>query len=227
MPTLVAMRAWRYSPLVAEDWRVTARLREPHHVGGLLEILRRHEIEHEVRRRLGDLVAVGADDDRVFLYADTQDAAQEAERLARAVLAADGIDAEFELDRWHPLAEEWKPADVPLPTTEAERAAEHAEAEEREEEDARATGEAQWEVRVALHSRAEAAALEERLRGEGLSVARRWRYVFVGADTEDVARALEQELRAEVPAEAETSVEPSVGDVRPRNPFAVFGGLGG
>jgi hypothetical protein len=202
-------------------------LHEPHHVSGLLELLRGREIEHEVRRRLGDLVAVSADDDRVFLYADTQDAAHEAERVARAVLAEDGIDAEFELDRWHPLAEEWKPADVPLPATEAERAEEHAEAEEREAEEARATGEAQWEVRVALHSRAEAAALEERLRGEGLSIARRWRYLSVGADTEDAAYALEQELRAKVPAEAETSVEPFVGDALPRNPFAIFGGLGG
>jgi hypothetical protein len=206
---------------------VTARLHEPHHVSGLLELLRGREIEHELRRRLGGLVAVSADDDRVFLYADTQGAAHEAERIARAVLAEDGIDAEFQVDRWHPLAEEWKPADVPLPATEAERAEEEAEAERREAEEARTTGEAEWEVRVTLHSRAEAAALEERLLGDGLPVARRWRYLSVGADTEDAASALEQEIRTKIPAEAETSVEPSVADALPRNPFAIFGGLAG
>ena len=215
---------------MADDWRVKAALHEQGRLRGVLDVLRGHEVEREVRKRLGDRVAVSAGDDTIFLYADTREAALEAEQVARAALAEHGVEADFALQRWHPLAEEWKPGDDAFPETEAARAAEHAALEEREAQKSQASGQSRWEVRVTLGSHADAVELADRLEQEGLAVARRWRFLLVGADDEDEARALEERIRAELPEDAETEVEPTtaaVAEVMPQNPFTIFGGLGG
>src|SRR5919204_634143 len=82
-----------------------------------------------VRERLGGRVAVSAGNDRVFLYADTQEAAEEAARVAQDVLAERELEADLGLARWHPIAERWEEPSLPLPRTEAER---EAEVDERE-----------------------------------------------------------------------------------------------
>src|SRR5919204_3431896 len=69
------------SMTVAEDWRVTVVLHEEGLVSKLLPWLHEHEVEQGVRERLGGRVAVSAGNDRVFLYADTQEAAEEAARV--------------------------------------------------------------------------------------------------------------------------------------------------
>jgi hypothetical protein len=43
----------------------------------------RHKVVHDARRRLGHRIAVGAGGSRVYLYAGTEVAAEEAERVAR------------------------------------------------------------------------------------------------------------------------------------------------
>src|SRR5689334_19649089 len=119
---------------MAEDWRVTVEL-ENGSGQGLGAKLDEHEVEEETRERLGDAIAVSADGPRLFLYADTRDAAEQARDLVRSILAKESMSATFALDRWHPLADEWRPGDEPLPGTEAEREAELDEAEAQDEAD--------------------------------------------------------------------------------------------
>ena len=82
-----------------------------------------------------------------------------------------------------------------------------------------------------LHSHRETVAVAERLRGEGLPVVRRWRYLLIGSRDEDGANALAERIRGEVPpgstVTAEVSQRAAYDDDPGRGSFAIFGGLGG
>jgi hypothetical protein len=168
-----------------------------------------HEVEEDVRRQLGRSVAFGAGDSQVFLYAGTENAARDAERVARDLLASQGIQAEFALHRWHPIEEEWEDPDVALPRTEAEREAEHQRLEDAETAESLAAGTAKWEARVEFPSHHEAVALADKLRSEGRTVIRRWRFLVVGANNEDDARELAEQIRQEAPPDATVRAEHS------------------
>jgi hypothetical protein len=191
---------------VSEDWRITVELRDGQ---GVHEALEEHELQDETRDALGSRVAVSGDETHLFVYADTREAADQALAEVKTIVARDGVDASFSLDRWHPTAEEWKPADEPLPETEQELAAERAELDEQDDEDSEATGAAEWEVRLDLPSHHEAVRLAEQLSGEGIPVTRRWTYLLVGAEDQDEANALAERLRAEAPAGTNFHVEAS------------------
>lgn len=171
-------------------------------------------MEQDVRQRLGHRVAVSADGPHVFLYAGTEDAAREAERVVRQVLEQHQQAAEFAVDRWHPIEQEWEDASVPLPETAEQQQAERQRRVDDDTQESLATGRADWEVRVELASRHEAVELARRLEAEGRRVIRRWRYVVVGANNEDEATALAQLLRADAPAGASVDSGPV--------PFAPF-----
>jgi hypothetical protein len=84
-------------------------------------------------------------------------------------------------------------------------------------------------VRIECATRADAEAFEERLKANGDPVIRRSTYLLVGARNRDEARALAERLRAEAPQGSRLHVEPGSGvawQLLPRNPFAIFGGLG-
>jgi hypothetical protein len=168
-----------------------------------------HEVEDDIRRRVGGNIAVGAGDTQIFLYAGTEIAAREAERVARDLLARQDIPAEFALHRWHPIEEEWESPDVAMPQTEAERQAEHQRLEDEEANESRAAGIAQWEARVEFPSHREAVALASKLRSEGRTVVRRWRFLLVGAGNEDDARELAEQIRREAPPDATVRAEQS------------------
>jgi hypothetical protein len=68
-------------------------------------------------------------------------------------------------------------------------------------------------VKIDMPSRSEAETVEGQLRGEGLSVHRRWRYVTVDVTTEGHANELASRLRDTAPAEAEVSVEANPDDI--------------
>jgi hypothetical protein len=194
---------------MAEDWRVTVEV-ENGSGQGLGAKLDEHEIEDETRERLGDAIAVSADGPRLFLYADTREAAEQARDLVRSILDKEQqLSATFALDRWHPLADEWRPGDEPLPDTEAEREAELDEAEAQDAADSAASGYAEWEVRIDLPGHSDAVDLAERLEGEGFPVTRRWKHLIVGAADEEDANELAERLRTEAPAAATLTVEPS------------------
>jgi hypothetical protein len=202
-----------------DDWRVTVTLHDEAHVGRVLESVREHQVEDDVRRQLGHRVAVSADGARIFLYAGTEDAAREADRVVRQLTAQRGVTADFAIDRWHPLEEEWENADVPMPQTAEQRAAEHQRLEQDETRESLTTGHAQWEVRIELPSRHAAVELAERLRAEGRSVVRRWTLVVLGANDSDDASALATQIKKEAPAGAEVGVQ----EMGPLQPFTRLG----
>jgi hypothetical protein len=202
-----------------DDWRVTVTLHDEAHVGRALQSLREHEVEDDVRRRLGHRVAVSADGPRVLVYAGTEDAAREADQVVRQVMAQRGLGADFALDRWHPVEEEWHDADVPMPQTDEQRQAEHQRLEADETRESLATGHARWEVRVELPSHHDAVALADRLQAEGRPVIRRWKFLVLGANDEDDARDLARVIKQEAPAAASVQTE----EAGPLLPFAQYG----
>jgi hypothetical protein len=210
---------------MADDFRVTVTFEDAASVGRLHERLRVHKVEDEVRDRLGGRVSVSGDKTHVFLYADSAAAAQEAEQAARAIIEQDSLRAGFALDRWHPIEERWEDGAKPLPETNSEREAEHERLEADEEAESEASGFADWEVRVDVPTHRDAVALADRLDAEGRKPIRRWKYLIVGANTEDQAHAVAKEIKAEAPG-ATVTVEPAlgmVGDAADGSPFAIFG----
>lgn len=215
---------------MADDWRITVDLVEEADASSLVYELEQTELEDERRARLGDRIAVSSDEGVVYLYADAEEVAREANVVVRETLDRLGMEADTTLARWHPVEQRWEDPEVPLPQTEDEWQAEHERLQAREAAESRETGEAAWEVRVELPDHDATAELADRLESEGMPVVRRWTYLLVGAANEDEARALAGRLRDEAPAGSRVEVEPGgrlAWEVAPQNPFAIFGGLGG
>lgn len=192
-----------------DDWRITVEVEEEHAPGFFDRLT--GDLGSEARELATDLkahrLAVSRDENTIYVYAATRAAAEQAHAVVEAVLREHGIEARTsrvehwldEEDRWddEPPGETW----------------------EEEELD---RGFAPWEVRVECASQQEARELADRLEAEGYSVVRRWRYVLAGTASREEADALARRVHGEVEAGSEL-----VWEVAPRNPFAVFGGLGG
>ena len=162
------------------------------------ERLRTLDLDDEARDRLGGRVVVTRDGTRMFLYARSAAEAQEAERVVRSLAAEEGVDATTSLRRWDPDAEAWAAGGEARPVAEPEPA-----------------GEAEWEARVVMPSAVKAFELTRRLRGEGLEVRRRWRFVLVPAASEEHASELANRLRAEVGDAEQIDVERATGVIHP------------
>ena len=215
---------------MAEDWRITIDFDDEGDGTQLVEWLAARRFESDELEHLGGRVAVSRDGSRVFLYADTEELARDADGVVRALLSSEGRQATMALERWHPVEQDWKDAGVPLPETKEELRAERDRQQAREAAESLESGEAEWEVRVSLPSREATHELAERLEDEGIPVTRRSTFLLVGAVNQDEATALAERLRAEASGGVTVEVEPGgamVWEVSPRNPFAVFGGLGG
>jgi hypothetical protein len=194
-------------------------LHDQAHVGRALESLHEHEVEDDARRRLGHRVAVSAEGDQIFLYAGTENAAREADQVARELTRQHGLSADFALDRWHPIEEEWEDASAAMPQTDEQREAEHQRLEEDETRESDEYGYPQWEVRVEMPSRHAAEELAERLRAEGHPVVRRWTLLVLGANDSDDADALAQVVKQEAPADAKVETA----ELGPLLPFTQIG----
>jgi hypothetical protein len=215
---------------MGDDWRVTIDFDDEGDGTQLAEWLAALDLEAEQRSSLGNRVIVSRDGPRVFLYADSEGPAREALRTVSARIEQEGHAATTALEQWHPVEQAWKEGSLPLPETEEEVAGERERLQEREAAESEGTGSAQWEVRVELPSHEDTVELAERLESEGVAVVRRHTFLLVGAANEDDAKALAERLRGEVPTGAEVAVEPGGGmvwEVTPKNPFTLFGGLGG
>jgi len=201
---------------VADDWRVTATLTHAARAERVAQAVRERLAADDSHQRLGYRVAMSVDGPCVFLYADTENAAREADRVLREVLALRQLTAGTTIDRWHPVAQEWRDASVPMPEDDNALAAERRSRLDTETEQSRSTGLAAWQVRVALPSHREAVELAGRLRAAGRPVIRRRKYLILGAGNEDEAIALAEMIRQAAPALAPIRVEasPSV-DTRP------------
>ena len=193
-----------------DDWRIRVELGEAAHAHSLLGrlgILGSDEAKELAEQLEGRRLVVSNDEDTVFVYVDSPAEAERARGIVEAELQDEGIEpAEVVTERWLPDEERW--SGEPQDETWEEEELDH--------------GRSPWEVRVELLSHDEADQLADQLEGEGYGVVRRWRYLIVGAASEEEARALAQRLHGEAEPAGEL-----VWEVAPGNPFAVFGGLGG
>jgi hypothetical protein len=215
---------------MADDWRITVDLDEEADASSLVYELEHTELAEDHRSRLGDRVAVSFDEGCVFLYADAEEVAREANVVVRETLDRLGMQADTRLTRWHPIEQRWEDPEVPLPQTEADWQAEHERLQAREAAESRATGEASWEVRVELPDHEATIRLANRLEADGTPVVRRWTYLLVGAANEDEAHQLAARIQELAPRDGRVQVEPGgrmAWEVAPQNPFVIFGGLGG
>lgn len=216
---------------MGDDWRLEVGVFDSGRARALTERLEAEKLGDDLESSFGDRLIVSIDGPDVFVYSGNRLQAERAATKIRALAAENNWDVELELKRWHPTAEEWEDPDEPLPTTEQERSEEHAKLVAKEREESAERGYAEYEVRIESPSHGQTVQLADRLRGEGLPVVRRWRYLLVGAADEDSANALAERLRAEAPPGSTVKAEPSARAAYDDDPgrgwFAVFGGLGG
>ena len=79
-----------------------------------------------------------------------------------------------------------------------------------------------YRIRVECKSLDEARELADQLRAEGYGVSRTFTYVIAGTENREQATELARRIHCEVEPGGELVYE-----VMPRNPFAIFGGMGG
>ncbi len=210
----------------SNDWRVTVRLHAGGQAGKAVEHLSGHQVEGEVHQRLGGRVIVSDDGgNELYLYTHSQDAAAAAQQSVSDLLASHGMEADYTVERWHPVAEEWEAADVALPGTAAEIEAEREQLDAEETSESLTGGVALFEVRVQVRTHHESVALAARLEAEGYSVVRRWRFLVVGANNADQAEDFAAIVRQEAPTDAVITTE-EVGPGRPYTAFELAAGSG-
>jgi len=194
-----------------DDWRILIDLPDERHAETLLGRLGLDLGTEEAKRLAEELegrrLAVSRDGNQLFVYASSPAEAERVRQIVQAELAQAGTQPwTSELQRWLHDEERWtgEPPELTWEDEELQR------------------GYAPWEVRVQLASHAQAGELADQLEQEGYDVIRRWRYLIAGTASEEEARSLAQRLHGEVEAGGEV-----VWEVAPKNPFALFGGLGG
>ena len=195
--------------MARDDWRIRVELPDEH-AGGFLEGLgldlgsKARELAKELEE---ERLAVSRDGGTIFVYGSARLQMEQAKKVVEAELAEAGIEPlVVRIEHW--LADEERWDDEPK--------------DETWEEDVLERGYSPWEVRVECASHDAADALADRLEQDGRDVVRRWTYVIVGTATREEADALAQQLHGEVEPGGEVVYE-----AMPRNPFAIFGGLGG
>ncbi len=211
-----------------DDWRLQIDFVDEGPVDALHDRLDAQELEHDLSNAFHDRVIVSRDGTTVFLYAGDREQAEKARALVERLMQEEDETVEVAFTHWHPEAEEWRPADEPLPDGAAAQAAEHAKLVAREREESEQEGYPEYEVRIDLPSHHEATDLAERLRSEGIPTVHRWKYVLVGATDEDTANQLAERIRLEAPAAASVKVEGTWREAyaeRSRSPFWFLGGL--
>jgi hypothetical protein len=196
---------------MSDDWRIRIKVPEAQHAETLLGRLGLDLGSDDAKRLADELegrrLPVSQDDDELFVYASSQKEADHARQIVEAELAEEGIEARTsQVERWLPDEERWS----------------NEPPQESWEEEELDRGYAPWEVRVEYDSHDEAAEHADELEREGYKVVRRYKYLIVGTESEEEARALARRLHGEVEPGGEL-----VWEVTPQNPFVVFGGLGG
>ena len=158
-----------------DEWRVEVALDKEQHADSLSDGLNELQLDNEARKLLGGSVIVTRDGRFIFIYAWHEESAQEAEHVVKNLMQDEQLVGQVRLMRWHPVAEEWKDAEEPLPDDEAARLQEMHEAEHEGSEEAHRYGEYPWEVVIDPPHLRDGQALAKQLRGEGLPVKRHFR----------------------------------------------------
>jgi hypothetical protein len=213
-----------------DDWRLQIDLDDDGIAGNLADYLRAAELEHDLAVDIGRRVIVSNEGARIFLYAGDREQLDRAQDAIQKYVDSKEWKATLELRHWHHEANEWEDPEKPLPTSEAEKEAEHEQLMETEGEEAAARGRAEFEVSVKFPNSHEAREFAKKLKEEGLEPVRRFHYMVVGAPDEDAAKELAERIRAEAPDDAEVKAEYSLREIydeQPPNPFFFLGGLAG
>ncbi|HEX5592200.1 MAG TPA: hypothetical protein VFX35_02495 [Solirubrobacterales bacterium] len=211
-----------------DDWRLQIDFVDEGPLDALQDRLDAEELEHDLSEAFHDRVIVSNNGTTIFLYAGDREQAEKAQALVERLTAEDDEEVTIDFRRWHPIAEEWRPADEPLPDEPDEEKAERQVAIQRELKETEERGYPEFEVRVNLPSHHEAERFADRLRAEGLPVVQRWKYVLIGAIDEEHAKELAEHIRNEAPVGSEVAAEGTWAAAyaeRPRNPFSFLGGL--
>jgi len=194
--------------MTRDDWRVRIELPDEEGARGLLERLHlaRRDAEELADELREHRLAVSRDDDTVFVYAASGMQAEQATRIIEQELADEGLEpTRLVTERWLHAEERWDDEQVGLYP----------------DDELLSRGYAPWEVRVECESLADANELADQLRSEGYGVSHTFTYVIAGTATREAAVELARRVHGEVEPGGELVYE-----VRPQNPFAVFGGLG-
>jgi hypothetical protein len=100
---------------VADDWRVELDVEDHDALHRAIDRLRERGVAREARHRLGEDVVISVDGERIFAYAQTQQAAQEAARVLVELAQDHHLNAHYTIAHWDSGAERWEPADAPSP----------------------------------------------------------------------------------------------------------------
>ena len=206
-----------------DEWRVEVKLPDAHGIP-LSESLAAVELDAEARRELGGQVILTSEGDRIFAYARNETAARAAETEIRKLAEENELEASITLTRWHPIEESWKDASARCPSRRRSRRprrrATRRPRSSRRRSPASSTG--RW---PSTSSRsATCATSTSKLREQGMKVHRRWKYLMVGAITEEKAEELAEKLRPQVPEGAEVEVLVNPDDL-PNPMFVAIGAL--
>jgi hypothetical protein len=194
-----------------EDWRIEVDLPDDGHRLGFLAHLtgvdaEAEELEGDFELSFYERLVVSRDGSSVFVYPHDEQQARRAEQAIRAVIAQHGWEARVAVTRWHEAEQAWEPADIALPHDGAQRRAEHEHLIERERSETAKEGHFEFDVVVTLPHHGQAKELAAALEGEGFTVARRWRYVVIGAADEDAAASVAKRVEREAPEGSTTAV---------------------
>jgi len=211
-------------PRERDEWRVEVALDADEQGHSLGERLRALDLDNEAEKRLGGSVIVTRDGPHLFLYAWHEESAQEAERVVRELMDAEGLAGEVSLVRWHPVEEAWKPASEPMPESEEEISAEQRRHERAEEMERAETGEYDWEVVIDLPDLRSTRKLAAELMEQGLPVKRRFKYLLIGTPTEEAAIELGKSFEGKVPEGSHVGVRANPADL-PSAGFTLLGSL--
>ena len=211
------------SAVPSDEWRVEVNIGEDEgaRLGARLAAAR---VDEEAREEFGGRIIVTRDGTHLFAYGSTEAAARAAEVEIRKLLEADGLEASVALTRWHPVEEAWKDAATPLPSTPEEEEAERARHQAAERVEEEESGMTDWDVAVHFDSVGDMRELDKKLRAEGLPVERRWKYLLVGASTQEQAEELAERLRELAPASSTVEVIVNPSDL-PNPIFVAIGAL--
>ena len=100
--------------MAADEFRVEVNLDDEAHGHPFSERLSALDLDDEVAEKLGDRVIVTRDGAKMFVYTQSREAVEEAERVVNETLLEDGLVAEVRRTRWNPGAGDWTDADAPV-----------------------------------------------------------------------------------------------------------------
>ncbi|HEY3556636.1 MAG TPA: hypothetical protein VGL05_04215 [Kribbella sp.] len=97
-----------------EEFRVEVVLGDEGHRLTFWDRLRALDLDDDAQKRLGSQVTVTRDGDRMLMYTHTLEDAEEAERTAKELVAADHLEARSTITRWNAAEQDWTDPSVPV-----------------------------------------------------------------------------------------------------------------